>query len=728
MSSWREHVGDLLADDPHLRRLKELESHKRGERMQQEEQDRISKEDKPIISISNWIENDYFAGSFARAMYPKLKQHVINIVDGNYHKIYLLGATRYGKSYAVRALQGRSLYENFQKAVPQRSYHIDDASQILYLSMNVTGKKALDAYFSSFSKWVRSTEYFKQEATPNPRMIHQLQFPKGIICNYSGAQKSAAESEDLHFFVGDECNLYDDIEKSLRSHTGERYNAAVEIATEVDNRMAGTYQNKFDGSYPSSCKEIWLCKETYPKSFMRTSVAEVIRSGAVARNEVYVIESTEWGTKPIRCKRCDEIVDEKAYECGNCQERIKPIEYFWIRTASRTESAQLIFDKATAKEAEIKATTLKDSNAPEDELFQVMPVPMLYKGKAESNIEKFQRDMCGIPTEAISIFFRQREILFKAIRKAGDIFPGKADRPDSPRVSPNVCRHPFTQLTTNFEDGVSLIKDALAVRRATGYKDEKGNDVYTWRPIVNPGTPRYIGIDAGLSGDSCGFAMGHRCGWKKVLRYDQDPEHPNEVMSPITWVDLALRITPPPGGEIPYRGMLALTFALMRLGFGIAKMTCDSYQHVAITQPMSDKGIDVEVVSVDRTPDAYNYLHSAYSEGRLSTYQYEPLEGELVALERIVTKNTIHGQPKEKVDHPPSGEKDIADAEAQMVQQVEMASVEMAGYEVRPSAIEPKHRKPIIEDHTQQHTIARAFQDGDFESMEEMMRKQEDEW
>jgi hypothetical protein len=54
--------------------------------------------------------------------------------------------------------------------------------------------------------------------------------------------------------------------------------------------------------------------------------------------------------------------------------------------------------------------------------------------------------------------------------------------------------------------------------------------------------------------------------------------------------------------------------------------------------------------------EPYNVLKTALYENRILMYDYEPLKSELIALQKDLIKM--------KVDHPPRGRKDVADAVA----------------------------------------------------------------
>ncbi len=723
-----------------LRSLKERHARAQGDRVAKDEEEQRAKEDRTPISSSEWIDNEYFSGSYARTMWPALKELFIKVVDRKIYLVVMRGATRYGKSYLGSALQGRSKYEVDCWSNPQRTLGIQDESSLLYLNMNVTGQKARDAYFNKLSAWIKSTPYFQKEFAPQSNVFLQLRFPKNVLAKYSGAQRTAAESEDLFFFVGDEANLYDVVEDSKRAHGGVKYDAAEIIDTEVTNRMQGTFM-RADGTYPSPCKVIWICKETYEDSFMDRKDQEVHREGLVDKGVAMVIRSTEWGMKPMKCTGCNTIVDEKAYECGKCNERIKPTEYFYIRTPSRKDSARIITDKEEAKKLKKQSHDLAANEAPGDEQFNVIAVPKRYLGSATKKVpgalENFIRNMCGEATQAIEVFFREREPIYEAIREAGESVPGVKNIPAQ------VCLHPFSGISTNTKDGIRFIQERIAKQVKTGRMvpilvDGKPRtdllhgkpileEEIVWRPIINPGHLRYVGVDAGLSGDSVGIAMGHCCGWKKVLRYHDD-ENPVEEAAPVIWYDLLMRINPPPGGQIPFAAIRGLIYKFSMLGFGIAKITCDSFQHVALTQPLAERGYNVEVVSVDRTPDAYNFMHLAYGEERVSAYSYPPYEKELTELERIVTGNTISGRPVEKIDHPPNGKKDLSDAAAQVAAEVEMASAGLQASDMQPRPVARKAHQPMVEEHKQMNKYYSAFDRGDLVAMQEMEPKKDWEW
>lgn len=169
--------------------------------------------------------------------------------------------------------------------------------------------------------------------------------------------------------------------------------------------------------------------------------------------------------------------------------------------------------------------------------------------------------------------------------------------------------------------------------------------------IASPKEPRFVHIDLGLTGDSCGLAIGHCAGFKAIQR-SQDVD---EIM-PVVRYDLILEVRPPVNDEIQFHKVRALLYKLRELGMNIRWATLDSYQSTDMKQLLIKEGISAGLKSVDTDLLPYDLLKQAFYDGRVQAPEHEKARRELVQLER---------DPKRlKIDHPPTGSKDLADAMA----------------------------------------------------------------
>ncbi|MCS6922603.1 MAG: hypothetical protein NZM07_11930, partial [Elioraea sp.] len=91
-----------------------------------------------------------------------------------------------------------------------------------------------------------------------------------------------------------------------------------------------------------------------------------------------------------------------------------------------------------------------------------------------------------------------------------------------------------------------------------------------------------------------------------------------------------------------------------RFGVRLVQVTFDSFQSVESQQALRRQGIVSGQLSVDRQPEPYLYLRRCFDEGRLLVPAHDLLFEELSRLE--------WDERKRKVDHPPRGSKDLADA------------------------------------------------------------------
>lgn len=158
----------------------------------------------------------------------------------------------------------------------------------------------------------------------------------------------------------------------------------------------------------------------------------------------------------------------------------------------------------------------------------------------------------------------------------------------------------------------------------------------------------YIHVDLAHKRDAAGMSMAH-------------DEGDNVV------VDLMLQKKAPPGGEIYFSDIRAMIFELRdKLRFRIEKVTFDGWQSIDSIQILRENGFECEVLSVDKDTAAYDTLKEKIYAGQLYCYRYGPFYEELKRLELVVGT---------KVDHPPHGSKDVADAVAGAV----YAAVEHAG-------------------------------------------------
>lgn len=194
---------------------------------------------------------------------------------------------------------------------------------------------------------------------------------------------------------------------------------------------------------------------------------------------------------------------------------------------------------------------------------------------------------------------------------------------------------------------------------ADGPVDGRGhNAVAEWFKAREP-LKRVVHIDMAVSGDgdSLGIAMGHV---PEVIEMDGERK-------PFIVIDLLMRIHAPSGQEIFLGDVRRIIYDLkFERRFNIKFASLDGFQSTDTVQQFNRKRIHSEVVSVDKKKLPYEDLREALYEDRICFPPYavkiNPNDTEYVDIAvKELTELVDNG---DKIDHPPDGSKDVADAMA----------------------------------------------------------------
>lgn len=253
----------------------------------------------------------------------------------------------------------------------------------------------------------------------------------------------------------------------------------------------------------------------------------------------------------------------------------------------------------------------------------IIEVPEVYRRDFMNSPMKALRDLCGLPPTVGAPFIHDGDKILAA-REAW--------------VSRNGPVGP-----------VSCVR--------AGVRDE----IAPW--FIAPNTlKRVVHVDLAYAaeGDALGLAMGHV---PKLVTIDGENK-------PFIEIDLLLRIKANTGQEIVLGDVRKIIYFLRDdRKFRIKKVTLDGFQSTDFIQQLNKKRFLTDRVSVDKDMLPYQDLYDTLMEERLALPPYityihmnepEPVDilfKELTELEETGTK----------IDHPPEGSKDLADAVAGVI-------------------------------------------------------------
>ena len=213
--------------------------------------------------------------------------------------------------------------------------------------------------------------------------------------------------------------------------------------------------------------------------------------------------------------------------------------------------------------------------------------------------------------------------------------------------NPVEARARFECEPPNMED--AYFRDPDLVRKAFMLEDNPMDEEGTFFNWFN-GTDnqvRFIHVDLALKRDRAALSLVHCLGFREVKTL-------NGIESlPIIKVDLVHAWEANVNEEINFASIRQMIVDLCRK-FEVAKVTFDRWQSIEMIQSLRALNINADFHSVKKTD--YDTLMTAIYDGRLRGYWDELLvEEELLKL-RLFSNN--------RIDHPSSGSKDLADAVA----------------------------------------------------------------
>jgi hypothetical protein len=201
-------------------------------------------------------------------------------------------------------------------------------------------------------------------------------------------------------------------------------------------------------------------------------------------------------------------------------------------------------------------------------------------------------------------------------------------------------------------------------------------------------------------------------GEKTIQRTAGDPM-PERV--PIIRVDLLLRITAPKRGEIEAANVRGIYYQLAQLGMHFKSITYDSFGSLESIQILKRDGYNADEYSLDKTPEGYNILRQSIYDECILCYMAPRLQQELLTVE--------FDEKKQKVDHPPHGSKDLADALAGAV----AAATKWFCEQIAPQSMLPVAPK-VTEDKLIPGTMDLREYDDPWEKIEQGLPITDDDW
>ena len=555
------------------------------------------------LPVDEWLDDPYHMGMNSQTLYPQIRKDLCEALGGNgYREIIMTGSIGYGKTTFMSFAICRLLYELSCLRSPQLCYGLSPGSGIAIALVSVNLFVANKVMLEAVTDKLALSQYFL-EHFPHTGKKDELKFPSNISVYISSTGA-------LHRLLGlnvvgaaiDEANFMNR-NKAVKGGSKRKLSSYDDA-----ERLYGGIVRRIKSRFLKSAPDLPGC--TILTSSANLSGGFLERRLDESKNDptLFARDYATWDVKPQQ---------------NFCGLRFKV-------AVGNGHIRSKIFSESELEDG--KTLAFYESND-----CRILDVPIEYKNDFDRDLEMSIRDIAGVSTFAISAFIQRVEKIDDAI--------------DFTR------EHPCTTMAWKMDEPFSIVWEKISVQKERTLKGMY-KEVY-FAPRYRPDVGRFIHIDTSLSGDSTGFAMGYIDRHVEVVRRDSEGNEYNDL-APYIVIEFVLEIIPPDGDQIFLADVRRLVYEIQDHGFHIAGFSCDSYQSADTLQQIKQRGVrNVEVSSLDRSTEGYDFLKSALYEDRISFYDYPNLINELRSLEYVAERG--------KVDHPVAGSKDLADAVAGVV-------------------------------------------------------------
>ena len=556
-----------------------------------------------IVDVIEFAESKDFLGqkTFLR---PSIAEHLYKVFHDpihNFVEVVYDGGIGIGKNYAADISIAYMLYILSCYYNPQVEFGLAPGSPIVFIGQSKTERLAKKVVFQKIANKIKASPYFNEHFQYNPNVNSELQFPNNISLVPVGGSESAALGQDVYGGILDECNFMEVIRGSAQAVNAgpdEIYDQAESLYNTIKNRMVSRYNEH--GSIPG--KLFLVSSANYDDDFTDRKFQEMeeeIQAGK--ERTIYVMRLAQWESLPR-----DKMMDET----------------FLVEVGNESKRSKIIASMEEAIDEE-----------------DVLEIPMDFYKPFSKDVDQALRELGGIRTGIKRPFIPYKE----SITFAQDQF-----------------REEVGDIGQLFLRDQSVLTDLFDPSGNNDFWDIL-NQKYLEEVILDPSQVFAAHIDASLSGDAMGIAVGRIFGYVEVEGakiFDDKTQNfieLGDVQVPRYRYDGLMKCISGADTDIDFE-LVRDMMLFLSMHINLKWVTVDTFQTAMLIQSFKKRKIKSGVVSADASIAPYEELKSGFKDRRIIFPPHAYAEKELRTVERDRKKN--------KVDHPQHGTKDVSDAMA----------------------------------------------------------------
>lgn len=580
--------------------------------------------DRKPVPFDVWLEDPYFMGKLGEELYPLWQEELKYILHPNSPVVQwaLTGAIGIGKTYvALIATIYKGAYFCSCLKSPQKYFGLASDSEIVFGLFNTIMDNAIQVNFNQLARFIKSSRYFQEFA---PSVIRyskgQIYWPGKEMTLKIGSSELHVLGSNMFSYIMDEANF---MKVTAENVDNQEEQQAYKIYNNASRRMKSRFQKY--GINPGLA--IIASSRLTQSSFL-----EDLMEKNEGNPEFHVSDYALWDTKG---------------------RDIYSPHTFRVQIGNERENSAVLDEVDTTDTDKMEWTAIPEKAKTPTPGMQYVDVPTDFYHEFLADVDGSLRDVAGIPTFGKSqLIWRVESIL---------------ECRQTEREHPFLHEAHELPLMDNNADLGRCVKWDKITRIVEGVRE----------PIFHPGAPRFIHVDLGLTKDSTGIAMVCPYDLATHTQYDPLSGQITETFSPKVFVDFALQIKPTKGDQIDIIKVTQFILNMRNFGFHLQRVTFDGFASETAIQFIKKEGgiipsdvtkgsrgfndklrIETCILSVDRYDVQYRVFRDLLNQTSLDLYPHPRLEKELRALEHDPTANNGRG----KVNHPPKGSKDVADA------------------------------------------------------------------
>lgn len=554
-------------------------------------------------TIDEFMHSKEFLGSDTENslldIWPALKQDVIDlnpdVMAGEtpVTEALLGGATGTGKSITAQVTNLNQALLMTCFREPQRLFRLNPATQAMFLLMSVSLTVTKRAIYTPLRQVFTNMPYVRRWVTYDRYKESEIVMDGNIVIAPVLASIQAMVGQAVAGGAIDEINFFSIVENSKMTMGPAGQGGRWDQAEEVYSTLSRRKKGRFPASMGMSFGCLVVSSSTrYEGDFLDRRIDQV-----------------------------QEIKEEGVVTKRHRQYDVQPQEKYRKHKPFRLLVGTDAYPTRVLRGMEPTDPDYEEPGTHYPENAQVEVVPGLYLPDFQKDPENALRDIVGIATKAIKPFISQRHKVIEAIlrgREAG--------------MQPLVLKQ-----------DVDLMEDGMPQINEDALPDDRDS-------------PRAVHVDLSRTKDRCGIAMAKIVGWDDVITKDAQGREMVTTL-PRYAIELAVSIQPHPMKPLDPSDVRQWIVMLSKFyGFNIDSVSYDGFQSAESLGLFRKAGVRAEMISMDMTPEPYEYLRRCFYEDRIMSVDSEMLRGELISLE--------WSRNMKMVDHPPKGSKDVADAVA----------------------------------------------------------------